>query len=69
MCRLQIEGMLVQPGDILHGDENCLISIPKCEGSALEAAVESVRAREKKLMDYVREEDFTLEGLRGRFLE
>lgn len=66
---VQIEGMVVQPGDILHGDENGLISIPDCELADLEAAVESVRTREKKLMDYVRGEDFTLEGLRGRFLE
>ncbi len=66
---VQIDGMVIQPSDILHGDENGLISIPECEVSALEAAVESVRTREKKLMDYVRGDDFTLEGLRGRFLE
>lgn len=38
---VQIEGMVVQPGDVLHGDENGLISIPDCDLAALETAVES----------------------------
>jgi regulator of RNase E activity RraA len=66
---VQTHGMVVQPGDLLHGDENGLISVPSCELSLLEQAVESVRSREKKLMDYVRGDQFSLDGLRDRFLE
>ncbi len=66
---VQIDGLVVQPGDVLHGDENGLLSIPRCDLSAIQGAVDSVRAREKKLMDYVRGKDFTIEGLGQKFLE
>jgi hypothetical protein len=31
--------------------------------------VNQVRDRERELMEYIRSEQFTLDGLRGRFLE
>lgn len=66
---VQIAGFVVQPGSLLHGDENGLISVPDCELDVLQQAVDAVRARERKLMDYVRGDGFTLAGLRDRFLE
>lgn len=66
---VQVDGFVVRPGDLLHGDENGLISIPNCSVDELRGAVDAVRARERKLMDYVRSEQFTLEGLSSRFLE
>jgi regulator of RNase E activity RraA len=66
---VQVDGLVVRPGDLLHGDENGLISIPECGIEELRNAVESVRARERKLMDYVRGPEFTVEGLSARFLE
>lgn len=66
---VQINGFVVKPGDLLHGDENGLISIPDCSLEDLTGAVESVRAREKKLMEFVRGESFTIEALRSKFLE
>ncbi len=66
---VHIDGYVVNPGDLLHGDENGLITIPPCELNDLQSAVHSVRLREKKLMDYVRSAEFTLEGLRTKFLE
>ena len=66
---VQVDGFVVNPGDLLHGDENGLISIPRVELAAIAHAVETVRNREKKLMDFVRGADFTIESLRQRFLE
>jgi regulator of RNase E activity RraA len=66
---VQIDGFVVNPGDLLHGDENGLISVPRCELSAIANAVDAVRSRERKLMDYVRGSDFRIENLRQRFLE
>ena len=66
---VHINGFVVKAGDLLHGDENGLISIPDCRLDDLQRAVDAVRRREKKLMDYVRSDDFTMEGLRDRFLE
>ena len=66
---VQIAGLVVTPGDILHGDENGLISVPECDLAALENAVNDVRQRERKLMDFVRSDACTMATLTERFLE
>lgn len=66
---VQVDGFVVQPGDLLHGDQNGLISVPRGMGDDLQRAVEGVRSRERKLLDYVRGAEFTMDGLQDRFLE
>jgi regulator of RNase E activity RraA len=61
---VQIHGLVVKPGDVLHGDENGLISVPKVDPGALKDAVERVRAKEKRLMEYVRGPEFSLDGVK-----
>jgi 4-hydroxy-4-methyl-2-oxoglutarate aldolase len=56
--------MVVQPGDLLHGDENGLITIPSVEPCELKAAIETIRRREQTVMDFVRGPDFSLTGYR-----
>lgn len=58
---VQILGMVVKPGDILHGDENGLITVPAGIEDRLPAAVETVRRRERKVMEFVRGADFRLD--------
>lgn len=57
---VQILGMEVKPGDILHGDENGLLQVPSGIEDSLPAAIERVRERERKVMSFVRGEDFDL---------
>lgn len=66
---IQVLGVPVRPGQIIHGDENGLLVVPQVGIEEIEAAVDQVRTGERKLMEYVRGPEFTLEGLRGRFLE
>jgi regulator of RNase E activity RraA len=66
---VQVLGVPIRPGELLHGDENGLTTVPEVPQAELEAAVRQVRDREGKLMDYIRGPEFTLSGLRGRFLE
>jgi regulator of RNase E activity RraA len=66
---VQILGMEVRPGELLHGDENGLITIPAGCGDALPQAVENVRAREKKIMDFVRSPEFSLDRFREAVAE
>jgi len=66
---VQILGVPVRPGELLHGDENGLMTVPDVPQAQIEAAVNQVRDRERKLMDYIRGPEFTLQGLRGRFLD
>jgi len=66
---VQILGMVAQPGDLLHGDENGLTLVPAEKRDQLPEMVEQVRGREGKLLRYVRSPEFTLAGLRGHILE
>jgi regulator of RNase E activity RraA len=66
---IQVLGVPVRPGQIIHGDENGLLTVPKVNRDEIAFAVEQVRTRERRLMDYVRGPEFSLEGLAGRFLE
>jgi 4-hydroxy-4-methyl-2-oxoglutarate aldolase len=65
---VEVLGMTVHPGTLLHGDENGVITIPEGEREALEAAIERVLANERKLLESVRRDDFHASSLRGRFL-
>jgi 4-hydroxy-4-methyl-2-oxoglutarate aldolase len=66
---IQILGVPIQPGDLLHGDENGLMNVPSVALAKLQAAVEQVRARERRLMDFIRSPEFTVDQLKGRFIE
>ena len=66
---VQIHGMVVKCGDVLHGDVNGLLSIPAGHDRELLEAVELVRKRERKLMDFVRSEAFSLDALRAFAVE
>lgn len=58
---VQILGLPVQTGDLLHGDENGLLSVPKEHVDRLPALVDQVRAKEGKLLQFVRSPEFDLE--------
>src|SRR5882762_11271057 len=58
---IQILGLEIQPGDLLHGDENGLMTIPQATLSGIERAVEQVRTREKRLMEFMRSDASTTE--------
>jgi regulator of RNase E activity RraA len=55
-------GLPVRPGELLHGDENGLITVPAGDRARLEKAVEEVRSSERRIMDFVRGSGFTLDG-------
>ncbi|MEJ2009675.1 MAG: RraA family protein [Acidobacteriota bacterium] len=65
---IQVMGLVIRPQDILHGDQNGLIQIPKEAAEGLKEAVESVRTRERRLMDLAKDPGFTASRLHGRFL-
>lgn len=65
----QLDRLVIQPGDLLHGDESGLILIPSEGHEKLAEAVTSIRSRESVLMESVRGTQFSLERLRSRVLE
>jgi len=66
---IQILGLEIKSGDLLHGDENGLMKIPAAALEGIEKAVEQVRVRERRLMEFMRGPDFSVEKLKGRFIE
>jgi regulator of RNase E activity RraA len=65
---VEVLGMTVQPGALLHGDENGLITIPAEKRDQLEAAITAILDKEKVLLDFVRSPGFTSSSLKNRFL-
>jgi regulator of RNase E activity RraA len=62
---VHIMGMAVKPGDLLHGDENGLIQVPADVENELPGAIDKVRERERRIMDFVRGPQFSLDGFKG----
>jgi regulator of RNase E activity RraA len=66
---VQIMGMVVHPGSLLHGDENGLALVPEQSRDKIPEMVDRVRKREGELLAYVRGREFTLDGLHNRIVE
>ena len=59
-----LDGQPIRTGDLLHGDANGIVIVPADSLQELPGAVDHVRQRERKILDYVRGDGFTLDGLR-----
>lgn len=58
-----VGGLSVRPGDLLHGDQHGVTSIPLEIASALPARAAAVEAAERRLIDYARSPRCTSAGL------
>jgi regulator of RNase E activity RraA len=66
---VQLFGLPIAPGDLLHGDVNGLLTVPDIATRDLLQEVQAVRDRERELMAFVRQPGFTVEKLRQRLFE
>jgi regulator of RNase E activity RraA len=66
---IQVQGVVIRPGDLLHGDENGVLLVPIGVEERLPQAVDRIRSRERRLMDWVRSEGFSPDHLRDYVLE
>jgi len=60
---VQIYGTVIQTGALLHADENGVLLVPPGVEDRLPASVEEVRKRERRLMEWVRSDAFSLDQL------
>jgi regulator of RNase E activity RraA len=60
---VSVGGLTVMPGDLLHGDEHGVLTIPLEIARALPRAAREIDAAERRLIDYARSGDCTTEGL------
>lgn len=65
-CSVRIDGVEIQPGDLLHGDLNGATLIPLSIASQLAHAAARIRASEAELIAYINAPEFTIEGLHRR---
>jgi len=63
---VSICGVEVSPGDLLHGDANGLIKVPEHGRDRLPELAAAVTRAEKVVLDFVKGNDFNLDGLRER---
>ena len=57
-----LDGVTVNPGDLVHGDCNGVTLIPLEIAAQIPAEVERVRQGEQELIAYMKSDDFTVEG-------
>jgi regulator of RNase E activity RraA len=62
--RVTLDGQRIESGDLLHGDLNGIVIVPTELLPQLPEAVEQVRRKERKMLDYIRGPDFDLKGFR-----
>ena len=56
-----VDGVRIEPGDLLHGDANGVTSIPREIADQVAQAAAEVRADEAELMAYIRSSEFKVE--------
>ncbi len=61
---VEIHGLPIAPGDLLHGDVNGLLVVPDAIAADVPAACEAVRAEERALLDLITAPGFSVEALR-----
>lgn len=61
-----VGGLTVRPGDLLHGDESGLLTVPLEIAAQVPEGAQAVRAREQEYFDYLKSKGFTFAGLRQR---
>ncbi len=65
---VEVSGVRIQPGDLIHGDQSGVIIIPEESADKVYAECLKLREREAGLRDYAHSRDFSLEGLRTRLV-
>jgi len=61
---VEVNGLRIQSGDLLHGDEHGLVRIPRRIASQLPEIVRSNHVREQRIIDFCRAPHFSKDGLR-----
>ena len=65
---VSICGLTISPGDILHGDESGLVSIPHAIAADLPARARRVREEEAEYFDFLQSDRFSIKELRRRIV-
>ena len=64
--RVCVGGLAVEPGDLLHGDENVVLHVPNDRAEDVLEKARLVRKIESELFDYVERDSVSVEDLKRR---
>jgi regulator of RNase E activity RraA len=62
---VKVGGVIVKPGDLLHGDQHGVSTIPLAIAAQIPEAVAKVEARERPLIEACRAPDFSVDKLKA----
>ena len=63
---ITLDGQDIKTGDILHGDANGVVIVPREVLDGLPEAVQEVRTRERATMDFINSAEYTIAAARKR---
>ena len=61
-------GLTISPGDLLHGDESGLVSVPIDIAADVVKRAETVREEEAEYFDFLESDRFNMEELKRRII-
>jgi 4-hydroxy-4-methyl-2-oxoglutarate aldolase len=64
---VDIGGLQILPGDLVHGDCHGIQTIPSLIAERIPEVAADLREKERKLIEYCRSADFSIDELGGRF--
>lgn len=64
---VEIGGLKIEPGDLLHGDQHGILKIPFETASKIPAIARDIQEKEQRVIAMCRSSDFSLEKLRDVF--
>jgi regulator of RNase E activity RraA len=66
---LELGGMLVRPGDLLHGDRHGILSVPKEVAANIPKVAARLLELEQKIIEFCHSDGFFIDELRERIKE
>lgn len=64
---VEIGGLRVRPGDLVHGDRHGVQTVPKKIAAQIPAAAAALWKQERQVVGFCQSPDFSLDGLRALF--
>jgi len=59
---ITIDGLLIEPGDLLHGDVNGVVNIPHAISAQAAEMAMKIRKEEADMLAYINGPDFSVDG-------
>ena len=66
-CPVNVGGVMVHTGDLVHADKHGVLIVPKEVASEIPQAAAKVADREQRIISHCKSADFTLEELKRRY--